>query len=293
MKLVPFRDNLCSKYATKMLSIKINNNCNMHCSFCVDRCGHSGGYTDVSKITKSALMYDAYKTVIITGGEPFIDFDSIIELASNLRPYKDRIVLNTNGSMLSPDKVNMLNGLIDELQVSIHNYNEKMNAEVFGGVIHFDNIRDSLTSKQFLFSVNSTFNNSYIPEDRMSAINKMIGLCNYLGADRLRLTELKKVDESLFVPATQFYPINHPAIKCDSNSLITNGCTYYYMQDGIRVSVKRLCQYAKGKNASAFSCCFIDNNGQTKIDVDTENTFKVIYSNGLVTNDWIFNGVIK
>jgi len=67
--------------------------------------------------------------------------------------------------------------------------------------------------------------------------------------------------------------------------------TYYYSQNGVEVSVKRLCAFAKGKNAPAFSCCFINNDGQKKIDVDTEDTFKVIYSDGTTTNDWIFKGI--
>ena len=45
----------------------------------------------------------------------------------------------------------------------------------------------------------------------------------------------------------------------------------------------------KGKNAPAFSCCFINVDGQNKIDVETKDTFKVIYPNGVVTDDWVFN----
>jgi len=43
------------------------------------------------------------------------------------------------------------------------------------------------------------------------------------------------------------------------------------------------------KYAIAFSCCFIDGNRQNKIDVDTKDTFKVIYGDGLVTDDWVFD----
>ena len=43
------------------------------------------------------------------------------------------------------------------------------------------------------------------------------------------------------------------------------------------------------EDAHAFSCCFINTKGQMKIDVDTVDTFKVIYSDGLVTDDWVFD----
>ena len=288
-KLIPFKENLCSKYATKMLSIKINNVCNRCCSFCVDRGGRQGEYINVKKIAQEDINKADYKTVIITGGEPFLNFNEVVELATLLRKHKDRIVLNTNGSLLSEEKVLKLNGLIDELQVSIHHYDEKRNGKILGGIVSFENMKKALAKKEFMFSINSTFNKEYTKEERPIAVDKMIDLAVYLNANRLRLTELKKVEKEEFIIADEFFKKNHPFIGRSSNDLITKGCTYYYEKKGIMVSVKRLCNFAKGKDAPAFSCCFINTAGQKKIDVDTKDTFKVIYSDALVTDDWIFD----
>ena len=288
-KLIPFKENLCSKYATKMLSIKINNVCNRCCSFCVDRGGRQGEYINVKKIAQEAINKADYKTVIITGGEPFLNFNEVVELATLLRKHKDRIVLNTNGSLLSEEKVLKLNGLIDELQVSIHHYDEKRNGKILGGIVSFENMKKALAKKEFMFSINSTFNKEYTKEERPIAVDKMIDLAVYLNANRLRLTELKEVEKEEFIIADEFFEKNHPFIGRSSNDLITKGCTYYYEKKGIMVSVKRLCNFAKGKDAPAFSCCFINTAGQKKIDVDTKDTFKVIYSDALVTDDWIFD----
>lgn len=288
-KLVPFKENLCSKHATKMLSIKINNVCNRCCSFCVDRGGRQGDFIDIANIAKEAIAKTDYKTVIITGGEPFLNFDEVIELAKKLRKHKDRIVLNTNGSLLTEEKVLKLNGLIDELQVSIHHYDEARNGKILGGVVSFDKMKTALAKKDFMFSINSTFNKEYTKKERPIAVNKMIDLAVKLKADRLRLTELKKVEGEEFVIADEFFEKDHPFIGRSSNDLITKGCTYYYEKDGILVSIKRLCNFAKGKDAPAFSCCFINTAGQKKIDVDTKDTFKVIYSDAVVTDDWVFD----
>ena len=93
-KLIPYKNNLCSKYAEKMISIKLTSECNAKCSFCVDR----GGYTpkdncggrilvpDVDAIVESANKYKDYKTVIITGGEPLMRKEAIYcitEIAKN------------------------------------------------------------------------------------------------------------------------------------------------------------------------------------------------------------------
>lgn len=292
MKLIPFKDNLCSRYAEKMISIKVNNRCNCACSFCVDRGGYNAGETNVEEITKKALTLTDYKTVIVTGGEPFLDFDKVIGILEKLRPHKTRLVLNTNGTLLTGTHVEILNGLLDELQISVHHWREEVNEKVFGKHQDLLAIKEALdTPRKFSVSINSTFNKFTIPNERKVFVSKMIDLCNALGANRLRLTELKKVDGEEFVSANDFFDSNSPALSRSSNELITQGCTYYYSERGVYVSVKRLCAFAKGKNAPAFSCCFINNEGQKKIDIDTEDTFKVIYSNGTMTNDWVFKGI--
>lgn len=287
-KLIPYKENLCSKEATKMLSIKINDACNRSCSFCVDRGGRKTKEINVLKIANEAIDFIDYKTVIITGGEPFINFNEVVELATLLRPHKERIVLNTNGTLLTTEKVEKLNGIIDELQVSIHHFDEDKHGKILGGKVLFENIKNSLANKNFVFSVNSTFNNGYSESEMPFAVDEMINLTKWLNADRLRLTELKKVDDCDFITADKFFENDSPILSYNSKDLIQKGCTYYYSKNGIDISVKRLCKYAKGKNAPAFSCCFINTEGQNKIEVETKETFKVIYSDGLVTDDWIF-----
>jgi hypothetical protein len=106
-----------------------------------------------------------------------------------------------------------------------------------------------------------------------------------------KFQKTERVPPEGYDSANDFFEDNSPVLSRSSNELITQGCTYYYSERGVDVSVKRLCAFAKGKNAPAFSCCFINNEGQKKIDVDTADTFKVIYSDGTTTNDWIFKGI--
>lgn len=294
MKLIPYKENLCSKYAEKMLSIKINSRCNRKCSFCVDWNGRNHKTIDIAKTASNAIALSEYKTVIITGGEPFLDFDKVIELATLLRPHKKRMVLNTNGTLLSTEKTKELNGIIDELQVSVHHFDEKRSSDVFkGALISFENIKNSLIDREFMFSINSCFNNEYIENERAIAVDKLIDLCVWFKADRLRLTELKKVDKADFISASEFFDKNSPVIGFNSNELITKGCTHYFTKKGIDISIKRLCDYAKGKEAIAFSCCFIDTDGQSKINVETKDTFKVVYGDGVVKNDWVFTPIAR
>ena len=301
-KIIPYSKNLCSKYVDKMISIKLTSECNAKCSFCIDR----GGYTpekdniNIRKIAEEANKLTEYQTVIITGGEPFLVFEDLILLLEMLRPYKKRIVVNTNGSKLDVKKTMRLYGLIDELQISIHNPDEEINNSVFGfkfnkddptaTYIHFELIKHALKYKRFFCSINTCFNKTM----KFTDLRKIEKLVYWLGADKLRLTELKKVDDSEFVEASKIFRYNDKFCNRTSEELITKGCMNEYItEEGIPVTVKRLCKYAKGTNASAFSCCFINTEGQTKIDIDTKETFKVIYADGSVYDDWIFNGIRK
>lgn len=290
MKLIPSKDNICSRYAEKMLVIKMNNHCNCSCSFCVDRGGFNADAININEIGKHAIELEEYENVFVTGGEPFLDFCSVIELLKLLKPYKKRLVLNTNGTLLNPYHVEALNGLLDELQISVHHWLESVNMQIFGCKQDLSSIKDALNcNRSFMVSINSTFNKFTKLQDRSVFIGKMVELCRYIGAKKLRITELKRVGASEFVSANDFFEYDSPALSRNSNELITQGCTYYFKLEGIDVCVKRLCDFAKGENASAFSCCFINDDGQKVIDVDTKDTFKVIYSDGRVRDAWIYS----
>jgi molybdenum cofactor biosynthesis enzyme MoaA len=289
-EITPSKNNLCSKRAEKMISVKINHNCNGRCRFCVDKNGRAFGDTNVDVVCDKIFAFPQYKKVIITGGEPFLEYEKVIRLAKKLKDAGRTVILNTNGSLLDKTQVFDLNNFIDELQISIHHYNEAVNDKIIGASISFNNIRCVVKQLKCVVSINSTFNNCYNIGDRRFAINKMVGLVKELGAQNLRLTELKKCDSDEFISAGEFLNKDHPFTKRCSSELVRLGCTYYYTKSGVKVSIKRLCEHAIGKDGIAFSCCFINSDGQKKINVDTKKTFKVIYGDGFVADDWIFYG---
>ena len=308
-KLIPSPANLCSRFAEKMISVKITSKCNGRCAFCID----NGGYkfdesnVDVFKLAKIIRDLDDFQTVIITGGEPSLELDRTLDLVRLIRLYKKRIVLNTNGTLFNvcDDPAKTLDRLIDELQISIHTPDETANREtfrlgpcsIFKSVASFDRIRAKLyrypVSYHFTTSVNCCFTNAAMDYEKRRPDGKpfvqaMIDLCEYLGANRLRLTELKRVPDDQYVRADDFeIPWLMP--KTDEE-LITRGCTDFAKVGNVTVSVKRVCKYARGADAKAFSCCFVDRDGQDKIEgiERVDSTFRVVYGDGTVTTDWIF-----
>ena len=272
-----------------MISIKINSVCNRACKFCIDKGGYSFSEIDVEKVASEANNLNEYQKVIITGGEPFLNIEEVIKLLKAIRPHKKKIVLNTNGSLLSKKNILQINGLIDELQISIHHYDETENGKVFGSKISFKKIKEALAHKAFTVTVNSTFNKAFKEEERAFAIDKLVDLVNELGGSNLRLTELKMVNYFDFVEAENFLPATDPFSNIPRRELVEKGCTHTFHRNGVNVSVKRLCSFVEDIYMEHFECnCFDDMRGEFVANVITEQTYKVIYGDGKVNDSWIY-----
>lgn len=103
---------------------------------------------------EAILSEPEYEVIDVTGGKPFLNFDELLDLLRGIRPYKKEIILNTNGSLLTKEKVESLNGLIDELRIALHRYEEDKNASIIKVPIKFENIKGALKYKKF----KATFN---------------------------------------------------------------------------------------------------------------------------------------
>ena len=71
--------NHCSNKKEKLLSVKINNICNGNCFFCIDKYGYNAKVIDIDALVEKVLAEKDYQVVSITGGEPFLNFDQVIQ----------------------------------------------------------------------------------------------------------------------------------------------------------------------------------------------------------------------
>ncbi|NLE63378.1 MAG: radical SAM protein, partial [Bacteroidales bacterium] len=130
MKLTPNKVCHCSNKKTKLLQVKIINKCTGNCWFCIDKGNYSPEEVNADKMIQAILSESDYNNVDITGGEPFIDFEVLLKVLKAIRPYKKQIILNTNGSLLTPEKASELNELIDLLKIGLQHYDEEKNADI-------------------------------------------------------------------------------------------------------------------------------------------------------------------
>ena len=276
-KIIPNEICHCSDKKPKLLQIKMNNRCNGNCWFCIDKKNYSPKVIDVDKMIESVISETEYQVIDVTGGEPFLDFGSLIELLKGIRPYKKEIILNTNGSLLTEEKVTQLNGLIDELRIALHHYDEQKNSEIIKTKISFKEIKESLKKKKFKATFNMVITKA-IEDEKEIFVEKLADFCHDMNVDAVRMSEVKYVGENHgheeydknHVRAYEFFEKLGVIEKKTSEELIKTGCIDIFNYKGIEFHLKRLCGYKIKSNVQ---------------------TFKVVYSSGEKADDWVYDGI--
>ena len=111
-------NNPCSGKYGKCLDLKLTNECNGNCPFCIEAKGYSPQNTASAEKLAETINAQDIQTVLILGGEPLL-YPDIVKLLSLIR--KDlNIVLTTNGSLLTPDLASAMTPYIKGMNISIH-----------------------------------------------------------------------------------------------------------------------------------------------------------------------------
>lgn len=279
MNLVPNEVCHCSDNKPKLLQVKIINKCNGNCWFCIDKGNYAPKEVNPDKIIDAILSEPDYPTVDLTGGEPFLDFDVVLKVLKAIRPYKEYIVLNTNGSLLTPEKVEQLNGLIDSLKIALHHYDEEKNAQIIRNKVSFDRIEKSLRNKQFRTTFNMVITKA-IEEEKEVFVDRIVDLCKRLHIDAVSMNEVRYVGKNHgypeyakdYVKGYDFFEKLNVIEPKSSEELITKGCVDDFVYRGIDFRLKRLCGYKLKPS---------------------KPTFKVVYSTGEKFDDWLLEEEYK
>lgn len=275
--LIPAKTCTCSIEAPLLQQIKFCNDCPGHCEFCIDHGNRNPGKMDIVAMAEASIKANQFQLVDITGGEPLLHFEKLLELLRMIRPHKKKIILNTNGYFLTPQKVHELNGLIDELRIALHHYDESINAEIIGLPIKFDKMKSALSAKKFEATFNMVVTKKWCNDSEF--IKKLTALCHKLQIDGCRISEVKYIGlnhgseeyDRNWIPLYPFFEKLNIIKPKSSTELISTGCIDVVYYRGIKFHLKRLCGYKLEQSIKY-----------------PHNTFMVIYSDGLVANNWIY-----
>lgn len=281
--------NSCAGGYGNCLDVKITNICNSSCAFCIER----GGYSPENQkgpveLALNTVSQADFPTVLILGGEPLM-YPRLLQYLELIRPYKQKIYLTTNGTLLDNKYVNLekLGKYLDGINISIHHYLEEKNDMVLrGGTmnapagkpnIHLDftalkQAIKVLKAQNCTVRINCNLVKGFI--DSYRSAGKMMALADWLHADELRFSELQ----------------NSPEVFADAYTIF-EGLPEDPYSEGCEVDV-----FARQKQRNPYAMkvrlkltCGRVNPLRKPVLSTPERTGKtrVLYPNGRITSGWV------
>lgn len=210
-KDINMRDYLCStnkdEYPLKAnpslrLYVKVTDDCNAKCKFCVNESSKDNGKIDIIKL-EYVIRYLYEKGLLhgvsLSGGEPMVYPDTvndIIQMVYRIDPNIE-VQLSTNGlnfrKLLEFDNVNNL----ESIHLSKHHYDEEINQSIFHSrkVASEDDIiyvQEGLKDKKII-NINTLVMKGYI--DSLKEIKAMLNYVGRLGIYKDGFVSLMKCNE--------------------------------------------------------------------------------------------------
>jgi organic radical activating enzyme len=261
-------NNPCGGIYGKCLDIKIINECNGKCAFCIEKGGYSPKETSVQQLLDAANTLVDYRKVLILGGEPFL-YKNLSKFILNLE--KDEIFITTNGSAFTDEVVKEISPKLTGINISLHHFSQLKNKEIMG----IEN--DYLYLKHFIdifkfYEVNVRINTNLMKNGIInnSDAEKMIMHAHYLGADQIRFAELQNCPD-LFIDAKTIFG------KVNENPYI----------DGCEI---KLNEYKEIDVFLRLTCGKVNPLKKKIEENENHSKTKIIYPSAEVKTSWASNG---
>ena len=181
-----------------ILYVRISNNCNGNCKFCLNCNNTSYSDIDLDKlkfIVKYLFDKKILSTVTITGGEPMLNPDKLNETINAIVSVVPniKISVSTNGTNLEKfiNFDNIKN--VEAIHISRHHFDDKINFEIIG-----TNTITSEKIKMVQSMLNNIIINTVMIKGYIDSLEKVFIMCKYaqsLGVKRLHLVSLIDYNE--------------------------------------------------------------------------------------------------
>lgn len=207
--------NACAGGYGNCLDVKITNQCNASCAFCIEKGGWCPSQDKTpAELALATVARQDCPTVLILGGEPTM-YPGLLEYLKLIRPYKKEIYMTTNGLRLHLCNPTELGKYLDGVNISLHHYNAEINDRILQGDRHnplkdktnFDQVRTAILALKSENKNCSVRINCNLTTDGISTrddVERMTRLAAALNADSIRYTELQD-DTEHFVDAYNLF----------------------------------------------------------------------------------------
>lgn len=273
----PNSSNVCGK-SYHLLNVKLTNDCNGRCKFCIASGTYKTDQTSVSKMIDATVSLEQFQDVDVLGGEPTLYNDLLLYLEA-IRPKKTgKISIISNGSNI--DVLMNAKKFLDRIIISIHHYDLHRNKDIVGVFVN----------EQKLIELNKNKGNtetilaSVICKENICTIEEIEILASKAkewGFDAIKLMEVVTMNDkySGFVDLQDLllpYGIHqkNPTLR---------GCLFEldklstYL--GIKVYVKLCCPYNNINKRNDY--------GMPETEYQ-KNYMNVIHPDGTITDSWLY-----
>lgn len=111
------------------LYIQAQNNCNAKCDFCDPGCiNQDFDFQKLDVVLNELSRRGILAGVSITGGEPLLNVERVINIIKLVKKYVCRVSLNTNA--YSIERLLQVYGMLDNIYISRHHYNNDINDSI-------------------------------------------------------------------------------------------------------------------------------------------------------------------
>jgi pyruvate-formate lyase-activating enzyme len=230
--------NSCDGLYSDSLDVRFTKACDNACGFCIERKGlGSLGPTNVDAMIKSTIS-SGKSTILILGGEPFLQIDKLHAYVNAIRPHVKSIYITTSLpvqlDVTNPKVLEILNW-IDGLNVSIQHYDPKINNEILIARSGHDRIKqlESILTviHPSLVRVSINLVKGFI--DTKAKLLECLNVMKSIGVTYLKINELQSSD---------LYVSYEDLMNTKLHSPFSGGCQHPINLDkDLRVILKRSC----------------------------------------------------
>lgn len=281
------RCNSCDGVYLTSLDVRFTKSCDNNCPFCIEKNGISSMEQDVYEMIKTTRE-SKKDTVLILGGEPFLEPEKLLDYVEGIRDFKKKIYITTSLPRTFLSEKNTVHKIleqIDGLNISLNHISSVYNNKLFNASSNHNRIEiiESLCNyyKRFQNKIRVSINLvKGVIDTRVELIKTVKGL-EKIGVKHVKINELQHVPE-LYVSFEDIMGIKLPAPYSTGCQTEING--YSLLNTKIKVTLKRACFLVEPSRKASFKDLI--KILIKKIFLKKKVTCQVLYENGEISNGW-------
>ena len=284
-----FKINACDGIYSNCLDVRFTKSCDNNCSFCIEKNGIDNlGETNVNQMIVNTIKSNK-KTVLILGGEPFLNLNKLLQYIKGIRSYVQNIYITTS----LPKTIDLNNNvvldilnIIDGLNVSLQHYD---------WVINNDILNASSKHNRLEILLNILKNESIRPKVRVSInlvkgyiddkekLMTCINLLHKMNCKHIKINELQNVSKDVYV---SFEDIMDIKMKSPYSFGCQTDISEMFKDLNMKFTLKRSCFVVKDKDIVKVNISDLIKAIKKRFDRSCNNMC-VMYENGMVCDGWM------